>query len=73
MFWLWMLLSFCAGFGLMAILKRQPDEECRDCKAHYVGIIRDLELKVHGLKSTKGALAKEIQSLSFRNSGYNAR
>ena len=57
----------------MAILKRQPDDECRECKAYYMGLLRDKDEVIHGLKSTKGALGKELNAMAFRNAGYRAR
>ena len=74
MFWIGLFMGVIIGVVTLGIFRyRKDDDECRDCKAHYVGIIRDLELKVHGLKSTKGALGKELQSMAFRNAGYRAR
>jgi hypothetical protein len=70
---IWISLSFCAGMLFMAILKRQPSDECKECKAYYAAIIRERDDVIHGLKSTKGALAKEVQNLSFRNAGFRAR
>jgi hypothetical protein len=76
MFILGLLIGFGIGFALMGILRyyRAPDaDECAGCRAAQRRVVSQLEDQIHGLKSTKGALAKEIQHLSFMNSGYRAR
>jgi len=74
MFWIGLFIGFNLGFLAMGFLRGSShDEDCKSCKAYYVGIIRDKETEIHGLKSTKGKLGQELQAMAFRNSGYNAR
>jgi len=74
--WYFLCLSIgaCVGALVMGYLRSSShDDDCKSCKAYYVGVIRDKEAEIHGLKSTKGKLGQELQSMAFRNSGYNAR
>jgi hypothetical protein len=75
MFWIGMLIGTILGVLAIAIVSgsRRDDDGCRECKEYYMSIIRDKDSEIHGLKSTKGALAKELQNLTFMNSGYRAR
>jgi hypothetical protein len=75
MFWIGLFTGFTLGVIALGIFRysRNNDAECADCKAYYTSIIRERDAVIHGLKSTKGALAKEVQHLSFMNSGYRAR
>jgi len=74
MFWLGLFIGAALGVLVMGYLRNSShDDDCRSCKAHYTGIIRDKEAEIHGLKSTKGKLGQELQAMAFRNSGYNAR
>lgn len=66
-------LAFTAVVFTMAIFKCRPDEDCRSCKAYYESKLREKDTQIHGLKSTKGALQKEVQNLVWSNNGYNAR
>lgn len=70
---LWISLAFCVGVVFGAWWRARPDEVCRMCRMSYNQEIEGLKKDIHGLKSTKGALAKEVQALSFRNAGYKAR
>ena len=69
----WIPIIFSVGVLFGAWWARRPDDVCRQCKASYSQEIEGLRTTIHGLKSTKGALAKEVQHLSFMNSGYRAR
>ena len=69
----WLPVIFSAGFGVGIWWCRRKSEECRRCEEHFHGIIRDKDSQIHGLKSTRGALAKEVQNLVWSNNGYNAR
>jgi hypothetical protein len=74
--WYFICLSIgvCIGVLAMGFLRSSShDEDCKSCKAYYIGIIRDKDSEIHGLKSTRGALAKEVQNLTFLNSGFRAR
>jgi hypothetical protein len=74
MFWIGLLIGIIIGVVALGIMRGSShDDDCRSCKSYYTGIIRDKDDVIHGLKSTKGKLAREVQSLTFRNSGYNAR
>jgi hypothetical protein len=76
MFWLGLIIGFNLGFLAMGLFRyyRQPDDdECAGCRAAQRRVISGLEATIHGLKSTKGALAKELQAMAFRNAGYKAR
>jgi hypothetical protein len=74
MFWIGLFIGVALGVLAMCFMRMSShDTDCKSCKAYYVGVIRDKDSQIHGLKSTKGALAKEIQHLSFMNSGYRAR
>ena len=71
--WIFILIAFMVGVFGMAIFKMKPDEECRSCDMAYKDTIRRLEDQIHGLKSSKGKLGKELQNMTFRNAGYRAR
>jgi hypothetical protein len=71
--YVWGSLIFSLGFAIGCWWASRPDEECHACKASYDNVISDLRTEIHGLKSTKGALAKELQNMAFRNAGYKAR
>jgi hypothetical protein len=74
MFWYGLIIGACIGVLAMGFMRMSShDKDCRSCKAYYMARIRALEDAIHGLKSAKGKLAKEVQDLTFRNSGYNAR
>ena len=70
---LWIPVVFSVGALFGAWWRARPDEVCRECKASYSQEIDGLRSEIHGLKSTKGALGKELQAMAFRQSGYNAR
>ena len=71
---LWIVpIVFSAGFAFGCWWVARPDEVCRQCKASYRLEIAALKTEIHGLKSTKGALAKELQAMAFRHAGYKAR
>ena len=74
MFWIGLFIGAALGVLAMGFLRGSShDTDCKSCKAYYVGVIREKEAEIHGLKSTKGKLGQEFQSMAFRNSGYNAR
>jgi hypothetical protein len=69
-----LFIGACIGVLAMAFLRGSShDEDCKSCKAYYAAIIRERDDVIHGLKSTRGALAKEVQNLTFLNSGFKAR
>jgi hypothetical protein len=69
-----LVIGTCVGALATGLLRGSSHEQdCRSCKSYYMARIRALEDAIHGLKSAKGKLAKEVQDLTFRNSGYNAR
>jgi hypothetical protein len=69
-----LFVGACIGVLAMAFIRGSShDDDCRSCKAYYAAIIRDKDSEIHGLKSTRGALAKEVQALTFLNSGFKAR
>lgn len=73
MIYLWIPFIFSAGFLVGAWWRARPDDVCRQCKASFDCTISDLRSEIHGLKSTKGALAKELQGMAFRSAGFRAR
>jgi hypothetical protein len=76
MFWIGLIVGINIGIlvmGLIVKCRNTSDDECGGCRAEQRRIVSGLEDTIHGLKSTKGALAKELQHLSFMNSGYRAR
>jgi hypothetical protein len=69
-----LIIGACLGVLAMGFMRMSAHEhDCRSCKAYYTSIIRERDSVIHGLRSSKGALEKEVQNLSFRNAGYNAR
>jgi hypothetical protein len=76
MMWYALCLFIGAGIGFMAagfMRGSSHDADCKECKAYYAGIIRERDAVIHGLKITKGALAKELQDMSFGRYGAKAR
>jgi hypothetical protein len=76
MFWIGLIIGFNLGVVALGFFRwyRQPDDdECSGCRAEQRRVVAGLEETIHGLKSTKGKLGKELQSMAFRNSGYKAR
>jgi len=74
--WYFICLSIgaCVGALVMGYLRGSShDTDCKSCKAYYVGVIRDKEAEIHGLKSTQGKLGSKLNAMAFRNSGFNAR
>jgi hypothetical protein len=69
-----LFIGACIGVLVMACVRSSShDDDCKSCKEYYMSIIRDKDSQIHGLKSTRGALAKEVQNLTFLNSGFKAR
>jgi|WetSurMetagenome_2_1015567.scaffolds.fasta_scaffold526183_3 hypothetical protein len=66
-------IIFSAGVLFGAWWASRPDDVCRQCKASYSQEIEGLKKEIHGLKSTKGALSKELQNMSFGRYGAKAR
>jgi hypothetical protein len=76
MFWLGLFIGFNLGFlamGIFRYYRQLDDDECSGCRAAQRRVVSQLEDTIHGLKSTKGALGKELQAMAFRNAGYRAR
>ena len=73
MLWIGLVVGFFIGALAVHIYRCSNSDECRECKAYYTGLLRDKDAEIHGLKSTKGALGKELQAMAFRNAGYKAR
>jgi hypothetical protein len=65
--------AFIGALAMCFLRGSSHDDDCRSCKAYYTSIIRERDSVIHGLRSSKGALAKEVQNLSFRIFGSNAR
>ena len=73
MFWIGLFTGFTLGVLALAIFRCGNSDECRECKAYYTAIIRERDETIHGLKSTKGKMANELNAMAFRNAGYKAR
>lgn len=73
MFYLGFFLGLLAGMLIMDLYRRKTDEECSACRRSFEDHITELNTQIHGLKSSKGALGKELQAMAFRNAGFNAR
>ena len=77
-----LIFAYAAGIGWILGRNRGRNDQisikCDDCAIHMrygkaLVEIRELRDLLHGAKSSNGKLAKELQGMSFRNSGYNAR
>jgi hypothetical protein len=55
------VVAFCLGVLAMGIFKLQPDEECRMCHKAQQEQIKELENKLHAMRSTNGKLGKQLQ------------
>ena len=76
MFWIGLFFGVNLGVVLACLWAHYhmpTDDECSVCRAEQRRVVAGLEDQIHGLKSTKGKLGQELQAMSFRNSGYNAR
>lgn len=76
MIWLGIFIGINLGVVLACLwahYHHPSDDECQECRASYSQEIEGLHKEIHGLKSTKGALGKELQAMAFRASGYRAR
>ena len=68
------LIGGFMGIIAMALVQAgRKDDMCDNCRAEQMRIIRGLEETIHALKSRNGRLGKEVQNLSFLNSGFRAR
>jgi hypothetical protein len=65
MFWLGLFMGVSLGVLAMGFLRGSShDDDCKACKAYYVGLLRDKDDVIHGLKSTRGKLGQKIQSMT---------
>jgi len=77
---MWYILGLFAAYmagvftiGIFRYCRQPDDDECAGCRAAQRQVVDGLRSEIHGLKSTKGALGKELQAMAFRNAGYRAR
>jgi hypothetical protein len=59
------------GLGLCTMSR--DNSECNACRAEQRRVVAGLEVLIHGLKSSNGKLASEVNGLAFRNAGFKAR
>jgi hypothetical protein len=76
MFWIGLIIGFNIGviaLGIFRWYRQTDDDECAGCRAAQRRVVSGLEDQIHGLKSTRGKLAKELQDMSFGRYGAKAR
>jgi hypothetical protein len=74
MFWIGLFIGVMVGVVTLGIFRyNRDDDECSCCRAEQRRVVDQLESQIHGLKSTRGALGKELNAMAFRNAGYRAR
>jgi hypothetical protein len=65
--WYFICLSIgaCVGALVMGYLRGSShDDDCKSCKSYYIGLLREKDDVIHGLKSTRGKLGQKIQSMT---------
>jgi hypothetical protein len=62
-----------AALAVCLCVMARDNSECNACRAEQRRVVAGLEVIIHGLKSSNGKLASEVNGLAFRNAGFKAR
>jgi uncharacterized membrane-anchored protein YhcB (DUF1043 family) len=70
-----LVVGFAIGAVVMGLFAGRDNRDCETCDALKAAQdeCRELEKRLHGMRSSNGKLGKELQSMAFRNAGFRER